>query len=267
VSCVKPVISVITVVLDNAKGFRQTAQSIINLQYPSIEFIVIDGGSTDGTVEVIKSHAEHITYWISEPDKGIYDAMNKGLAKATGEWINFMNAGDVFFDRNVLSTVFTQDVGDAQVLYGDSIARYPSFQTWRKALPPEDLWKGMICCHQAIFLQTNLIKNEGFKPGLYFSADYEMIVRLYISGKKFRYIPGTIAVFDTRGSSNLNMVKSARSNLEILSAYRTLTRKEKRFHRRFICRSKLTECLYRCMPSTLISSFLKWFYRNQIVHE
>jgi len=262
-----PKISVIIVTLNAAPDLQKTLESIIRQDYPNMEIIVIDGGSNDGTPQVIGKFKDRINHWISEPDQGIYDAMNKGLAKATGEWVNFMNAGDVFYDRHVLSTIFNQDLEDAQVLYGDSIAHYPAFKTWRKALPPEDLWKGMVCCHQAMFVRTNLIKHEGFKPDLFFSADYELILRLYRNGKNFRYIPETVAVFDTRGTSNLKMVKSARSNLEILNSYRMLTPKEKRFHRRFICQSKLTEWIYRCLPSTLIFSFLKWFYRNQIVHE
>lgn len=262
-----PKISVITVTLNTALDLQKTLESITGQDYPNLEIIVIDGGSTDGTVEVIKTHAEHITYWISEPDKGIYNAMNKGLAKATGEWVNFMNAGDVFFDRHVLSTIFNQDLQDADVLYGDSIASYPVFKTYRKALPVDNLWKGMVCCHQSMFFRTNLIKHEGYKPDLFFSADYEMILRLYFTGKNFRYIPETIAVFDTRGISNLKMAKSARSNVGILSSYRPLTPKEKRFHLRFIYQSKLTEWVYRRLPSTLIYSFLKWFYRNQIIHE
>jgi glycosyltransferase involved in cell wall biosynthesis len=262
-----PKISVITVTLNAACDLQKTLESITGQDWANLEIIVIDGGSTDDTIRVIKAHAEHITYWISEPDRGIYDGMNKGLAEATGEWVNFMNAGDVFFNDHVLSAIFNQDSEDTQVLYGDSIAHYPGFKALRKALAVEDLWKGMICCHQAMFVRTSLIKNEGYKPGLYFSADYEMILRLYSTGKNFRYIPETIAVFDTHGTSNLKMVRSARSNLEILSSGRTLTPKEKRFHRRFICRSKLTGWIYRCLPSNVINSFLKWYYRDQIVHE
>jgi glycosyltransferase involved in cell wall biosynthesis len=262
-----PKISIITVTLNAAPDLQKTLESIIHQDYPNLEIIVIDGGSNDGTLQVIGKFKDRIGQWISEPDQGIYDAMNKGLAVASGEWVNFMNAGDIFFDDHVLFAIFNQDIEDAQVLYGNSIAHYPAFKTMRKALPTEDLWKGMICCHQAMFVRTSLIKLEGFKPDLFFSADYELILRLYRTGKNFRYIPETIAVFDTRGTSNLKMVKSARSNVEILSFNSVLTPKEKRFHKRFICQLKLTEWVYRCLPSTLIYSFLKWVYRNQIIHE
>jgi len=260
-------ISVITITLNSAHDLKKTMVSVLGQDYPQIEYIIIDGGSTDGTLEVIKTNAGHVACWISEPDRGIYDAMNKGLAKATGEWVNFMNAGDVFNNDHVLSAVFNHDPGDAAVLYGDSIARYLAFNAWRKARSPEDLWKGMFCCHQSMFFRTSLIKNEGYRTGDCFSADYEMIHRLYHAGKTFRYIPETIAVFDTRGISNMQMVKSARSNLEILSSFRTLTLKERRFHRWVIFKSALTEWMYKFLPSPVIHSMLRQVYRNQIISE
>jgi glycosyltransferase involved in cell wall biosynthesis len=262
-----PKISVITVVRNAAGELEKTIKSVLGQDYPQVEFIVIDGGSSDGTVEIIRDYAEQLDCWISEPDQGIYDAMNKGLAKATGEWVNFMNAGDLFFDGHVLSAIFNQDLQGAEVVYGDSIAQYPGFKANRKALSTEDLWKGMICCHQAMFFRTDLIKKEAYRPDLYFSADYEMALRFFSKGKKFRYLPENIAVFDTRGASNLNMVKSARSNLEILNSVRQLTPEEIGFHRRVIRKARLTEGLYRVVPSFLMELLMKRLYRNQIVHE
>jgi glycosyltransferase involved in cell wall biosynthesis len=263
----QPKISIITVVRNAAADLEKTICSVTGQDYSRVEFIVIDGGSTDGTVDVLKSQVDHVSYWVSEPDKGIYDAMNKGLAKATGEWVNFMNAGDVFFNNRVLTEIFEQDMEGADILYGDSIAHYPAFKAMRKALPPEDLWKGMICCHQAMLFRTTLFKDRAYTPELHSSADYEMILWLYHSGKNFRYVPSTIAVFDTRGTSNLNMIRSARSNLEILKSVRTLKPQEKRFHYRVIFQSGLTEWIYRLLPVAVINSMLRRRYRNQIVNE
>ena len=262
-----PKISVITVVRNAAGELEKTIKSVLGQDYPLIEFIVIDGASSDGTVEVIWTYAGQMDCWISEPDQGIYDAMNKGLAKATGEWVIFMNAGDVFFNSQVLSSVFNQDLNDAQVLYGDSIAQYPAFKALRKALPQEDIRKGMICCHQAMFFRSSLIKGKAYQPDLFFSADYEMVLRLFHSGFKFRYIPETIAVFDTRGISNRKMVKSARSNLDILNSAVKLSSDEKKYHQRFICRLKITELLYQVLPGIVMETLLRWIYREQIVKE
>ena len=98
-----PIISVITVCYNAVANIEETMLSVLNQRYDKVEYIVIDGGSKDGTLDVIKKYANKLAYWISEPDKGIYDAMNKGIAKATGDWINFMNAGDKFINEEVLN--------------------------------------------------------------------------------------------------------------------------------------------------------------------
>jgi glycosyltransferase involved in cell wall biosynthesis len=91
----QPLITIVTVVFNGAKNLEETIHSVINQKYSNVEFLIIDGGSTDGTLEIIRKYEHAIDYWISEKDKGIYDAMNKGLALAGGEWINFINAGDI----------------------------------------------------------------------------------------------------------------------------------------------------------------------------
>ena len=101
-----PLISIITVVRNDVVHIEQTMLSVLGQTYGNVEYIVIDGGSTDGTVDIIKKYADKLAYWVSEPDGGIYPAMNKGLQHATGEWVNFMNSGDSFADENVLEEVF-----------------------------------------------------------------------------------------------------------------------------------------------------------------
>ena len=102
----KPLISIITVAYNAIQLIEATIKSVINQSYTSIEYIIIDGGSTDGTIDIIKKYDKYLAYWISEPDKGIYDAMNKAIKKANGDWINFMNCGDTFVDENVISEIF-----------------------------------------------------------------------------------------------------------------------------------------------------------------
>lgn len=91
-------ISVITVCYNAVDTLEKTIQSVLEQTYHNIEYIIIDGGSTDGTVEIIHRYVDYLAYWVSEPDRGIYDAMNKGIERATGEWVNFMNAGDYFYN-------------------------------------------------------------------------------------------------------------------------------------------------------------------------
>mgnify|MGYP001033420933 FL=1 len=99
-------ISVVTVSYNAVLTIEQTILSVINQTYPNVEYIIIDGGSTDGTVDIIKKYADKIAYWVSEPDKGIYDAMNKGGLKATGDFIQFLNAGDWFENEHVIEKIF-----------------------------------------------------------------------------------------------------------------------------------------------------------------
>lgn len=100
------IISIITINYNNKVGLKKTIESVIQQDFNSFEFIVIDGGSTDGSYDVIQEYRNYIDYWVSEPDKGIYNAMNKGITIARGEYCNFMNSGDFFYDKNVLSSIF-----------------------------------------------------------------------------------------------------------------------------------------------------------------
>lgn len=117
---IQPKISVVTVCYNAVKDIEKTILSVINQTYPNIEYIIIDGGSKDGTMDVVNRYKDKIDVIVSEPDKGIYDAMNKGIDRATGEWINFMNAGDCFMEEDTINKVFTKDIDECKsVLYGD----------------------------------------------------------------------------------------------------------------------------------------------------
>ena len=116
----KPLITVITVVFDGAQRLEDTIRSVVNQTYENVEYIVIDGGSTDGTLEIVRKFGEVIDYWVSGPDKGIYDAMNRGLSVASGEWINFMNAGDAFCSRESIANT-VKEFSEALVYYSDAV--------------------------------------------------------------------------------------------------------------------------------------------------
>lgn len=106
-------ISIVTIVYNNKQGLENTIKSVISQTYEDKEYLVIDGGSTDGSVDVINEYSDKIDYWVSEKDKGIYDAMNKGLKAATGEWVIFMNSSDVFVDEHVLSNIFSREYDES----------------------------------------------------------------------------------------------------------------------------------------------------------
>ena len=135
-----PLISVVTVSYNAVSVIEQTIFSVINQTYPNVEYIIIDGGSTDGTVDIIKKYADKITYWVSEPDKGIYDAMNKGIELATGEWINFMNAGDSFYSFSILELIFGQTIFSNDIIYGDTLFLAPRSEERRVGKECRSRW-------------------------------------------------------------------------------------------------------------------------------
>jgi len=115
-----PLVTVVTVVLNEVKNLKKTIHSVLHQSYPNIEFIIIDGGSEKRTLDIIKQYENKIDYWQSEPDNGIFDAMNKGIALARREWINFLNCGDCFYRQDTVQTVFGRDYKGADFIYGDS---------------------------------------------------------------------------------------------------------------------------------------------------
>lgn len=205
-----PKISIITVCYNAVSCLEETILSVINQSYDNIEYIIIDGKSTDGSVELIKKYSERISYWVSEPDKGIFNAMNKGLQAATGEWINFMNAGDVYVSSTVISDIFNKcELSLYDVLYGDTMSDKgklklkPFFNaSLRKFLPVP-----MGIVHQSIFVKTKLARTVGFNEEFSVSADYNMMMTIYRNGGIFKYIEIPVALFDTNGYSFNNMKK------------------------------------------------------------
>lgn len=158
-----PKISIITVVRNGADDLRQTLTSLSSLEYDAKELIVIDGASTDETPLVIAEFAHHISYWISEPDQGLYDAMNKGIKAATGEYLWFVNAGDLPYSTDVLQQVFKPSEQYADIYFGDAMIITPKGEELglrRKTLPntltANSLKCGMVVCHQAFIVRKNI---------------------------------------------------------------------------------------------------------------
>jgi glycosyltransferase involved in cell wall biosynthesis len=147
-------VTVVTVNYNMADGLAKTISNVTGQTWPNLEYVVIDGGSTDNSVEIIRRHVGRIAHWVSERDRGIYDAMNKGVAAATGDWIIFMNAGDVFHDASVISDVFAQNLDDADIVYGDMMRRYSEEDVERlvPAQPVSALPLRMPCSHQSMFI-------------------------------------------------------------------------------------------------------------------
>lgn len=199
-------ISVVTVCYNAADTLEETMLSVLNQTYDNIDYIIIDGGSTDGTVGIIRKYADRLAYWGSEPDKGIYDAMNKGLAVATGDYVNFMNAGDTFFDEAVVENVasrINKEGCSSHVIYGDSYI-YDNYHTYYKRPEPlRNLRRHSAFCHQASFIKHG----DDIKYDLNYriAADYELFSRMYlIENKSFLYVPIPICRYKLFGISDNN---------------------------------------------------------------
>lgn len=190
-----PLVTVITVVYNGFKDIEKTITSVTGQDYENLEYIIIDGCSTDGTIEKIKTLSTSKIVWISEPDKGIYDAMNKGIKMAKGKWINFMNCGDTFYNNKVLTDVFNSDIpNDTIVLYGDVILKYPSYNFHRNCSPRKN--ENMQIVHQCTFTRSDKLKEYEFDTNYKIAADSNFFNILINKKYKFFYIPICIAYYE-----------------------------------------------------------------------
>lgn len=168
-------ISIITVVFNAKDTIEQTIQSVLNQSYDEVEYIVIDGGSTDGTLDIIKNYQSRISYWISEPDSGIYNAMNKGIERATGEIIAFLNSGD-WYERDIFWYIRDNFKDNTEILIGRVIRYGNNYiqKEQKRVSDQEDFRVKMIYCHQGIFVKRKLFEQYGkFNEKYKIAADYD----------------------------------------------------------------------------------------------
>ena len=179
-------LSIITINLNNRDGLRKTIDSVVSQTFKNFEWIVIDGGSTDGSKELVEQYAGHFAYWVSEPDKGIYNAMNKGIKEAKGEYLLFLNSGDWLASSSVLEEVFNTDP-NADIVYGDNFERDGSIGVSPKRLTLQRMYRSTIC-HQNVFHSKRLFEtcqyDENYKIASDWKFLYEAIVRNKATYKK-----------------------------------------------------------------------------------
>lgn len=200
-------ISVITVVFNDVTHIRATMESFFSQTWEDKEYIVIDGGSTDGTAEIIKEYADRLAYWCSEKDGGIYDAMNKGIMHATGDWINILNCGDYYASNDVFERVFANhDYADIDVIYGNSMEMNKDKESYVNAKGNYHVLATQVAYrHGSSFMRTSVQKanlfNLSLKKKLGFALDWEMIHRIYSQGHIFQKVNITIEKYDADGAS------------------------------------------------------------------
>ncbi|HLS94535.1 glycosyltransferase involved in cell wall biosynthesis [Sphingobacterium allocomposti] len=219
----KPKISIITVVFNNVRDIGYTLRSVADQTYTSVEYIVIDGLSTDGTLDVIEQYRSHIDILISEKDNGIYDAMNKGLRLATGDYVLFLNSGDELYESTTLEKIFsgndhadiyygeTKLVDEQRNVLGDRRHKTPEVFTWKS------FKYGMNVCHQAIYVRRELA--EPYDTQYQLSADIDWVIR---AAKKARHIVNAhcyVAKYLVGGMSQQRHRQSLQERYRIFSKY------------------------------------------------
>jgi glycosyltransferase involved in cell wall biosynthesis len=219
----KPKLSVITIVYNNVKHIERTLLSVLDQSYPNIEYIVIDGASTDGTLDILKSYETGIAKLISEKDKGIYDAMNKGLAAATGDYVLFMNSGDEIYAPDTVAQVFAS-ADDADIYYGETEMIDESLQSLgqrRHKAPKQFTWRGfnygMSISHQAIYIRRSIA--EPFDRRYALSADIDWIIRAAKKAKKIVNVNRYVAKYLVGGMSKTKHRQSLLERFAIMKRY------------------------------------------------
>ncbi|RZK09163.1 MAG: glycosyltransferase, partial [Flavobacterium sp.] len=204
----------ITVNYNNQAGLEKTIASVICQIFNDFEYIIIDGGSTDLSVDVIKQYFDQIDYWVSEKDSGIYNAMNKGIKVTKGEYIIFLNSGDVFTDRNTLNTCkkYIDSNPSADVFYGDIWGTQPRVkEPWLHCHPEKiDLFflEHQNLNHQSAIFKTSLFADLGLYPKKYcLAGDHWLFLKAFVGNKKFVHIPEPLVVYDYGGQSTTQREK------------------------------------------------------------
>lgn len=200
-----PKVSIITINYNDGSGLLKTIQSVVSQNMIDYEFIIIDGGSSDNSTEVIKKYSDKINYWVSEKDKGIYDAQNKGISKASGDYLIFLNSGDCFFDSTVL-TKFSDFANSShkKVIYGNSNVIDVDGKT-RILYPPQKLdlnfWFSNTLNHQAVFTHNSFFKKYGnFSTDYRFASDFEHLFKMFVKeSAEFAYFNQVVCNYDNTG--------------------------------------------------------------------
>lgn len=244
-------VSVITINYNNCRGLHQTILSVVHQEYQNFEFIVIDGGSTDGSLDVIKDYSDNIAFWVSEQDRGIYHAMNKGVAQAHGDYCIFMNSGDYLYDNYVLGCVANSSaiediiVGKVSIDESDHLISPPPLN----GLTLYHLYSGAIP-HQGAFIRTDLLRKYPYDENLKIASDWKFFVQtLIIDNCSIRYLDIFVSRYDMNGVSSSNPELMRKEKDEVLASF---------FPPRVMAdykQMKLEECLTQTLTSQLKKNY------------
>jgi glycosyltransferase involved in cell wall biosynthesis len=222
-----PLISIITVTYNASSVLEATILSVIGQHFRNFEYIIIDGASKDGTLDIIRKYADHFSYWVSEPDKGLYDAMNKGLQAAKGKYVWFMNAGDEIYNRETLSLIFSKST-EADVYYGDALFFQKDgkeiglrSQVTPHQLPAKLNWKslqyGMVVCHQSFIVKKNLAPMYNLSHP--YSADVDWEIQCLKNAREIVHTGLILCKYLTGGFSKKHLYRSLADRFHVLQSH------------------------------------------------
>lgn len=234
-----PKVSVVTVTYNCVDLVEGTMRNVLKQTYPNIEYIVIDGNSSDGTRQVIERYADRLAYWVSEPDSGIYDAMNKGICAATGEWIIFMNAGDYFFQPTTVEDVFDwyDDRGETFIAGGIRLFVKEGYFDRMSETLGKEIWDWRMFPHQATFTRLSVQKENLFSMNLKIVADYHFIMKMMLANAPFAIYNGIVALFRNEDGASTryeNFTKIKNERLKVMqmlgASEQEIQRKKQQWH-------------------------------------
>ncbi|MBR2201671.1 MAG: glycosyltransferase [Bacteroidales bacterium] len=217
-------ISIITVVYNSEKYIRRTIESIVGQDYPAIEYIIIDGKSKDTTMQIVNEYRDRIAVVVSEPDKGLYDAMNKGLRLATGSYVLYINSGDALSSPTLLSDIFNDVPADSDVIYGDTQITDEDGNILhnRRHRPPEQLtWRdykrGMLVCHQSFIAKRTLC--DEYDTNYRYAADYDWCLNILLKSRVVTNYGKDISLFMDGGQTKRTIVPGLKERYRIMCKY------------------------------------------------
>ena len=205
-----PLVSIVTVVFNGAAHLEQAITSVLAQGYRNIQYLVIDGGSTDGTLDIIRKYEDRIDYWLSEPDRGIYEAMNKGLQLARGELVGLLNADD-FYEPNAVEKVVARylEKGLPVIYYGDNLVLHDDLRLKYRRYASLHYWLGMSICHQAMFVHRDIYPQlGGYREGFRLAADYDFLLRAVAAKTPLIHVPAFLVTYRESGLTGQHYMQS-----------------------------------------------------------
>lgn len=227
----KRFITIVTVTYNDCENLIRTIESVRSQKNNNFEYIIIDGGSNDDTLNVIEENNDIINYYVSEKDNGTYDAMNKGIEKCSGKYIMFLNSGDLLHSNNTIDNItkWLEKYKEVDIAYGDVVLRYNDKD--RLKIHPSKITRRYLninnICHQAMIFNKNLLdESRGFNLKEKIFADYELLIKSFNRNKKIYKINEIIAVYDMNGfSSRNNKLDTLKSRYRIVARHGNIKKK------------------------------------------